>query len=297
MPFIQLPEVNLHYEHNGQGDNILLLVHGNFASWRWWQGLLTRLPPDYCAYAPEMRGFGDSDKPADGYHVEQLAADLHGFIQALGLPKVHLVGHSLGGAVSLQLALDHPETLHSLSLIAPAPAEGMAHLQQGFGLLPNFSNFTMLKSLEMNRSLLKSALQSMMPNLDARSSQFATLLDDATRLPSHAVSGFMDSLSRWNQMSRLPELDKPVLIIAGGLDQIVDAHALQRMHEALPNSHYLTWQNVGHAIPVEQPEALLNSLLAFIPPNASPVQAADSNTTQAVKPQALWQRLRKQLRK
>jgi len=292
MPFIRLPDFNLHYEHNGQGDTVLLLVHGNFASWRWWQGLLTQLPNGYQAYAPEMRGFGDSDKPDTGYTIEQLAEDLYAFIQALDLPPVHLVGHSLGGAVSLQLALQYPETVQSLSLIASAPAEGMPHLQPQHsfaGLIPSFSNFAMVKSLEMNRSLLKSSLQRMMPNLDVRSSQFASLLDDAARLPSRAIVGFIESLSQWNVMSDLDSFDKPVLVIASGLDQIVDVQALKRMAVALPNAQFLVWDQVGHAIPIEQPEALQEALVLFIEQQNVETELLKSNKTSS--PRGLWQDL------
>lgn len=97
MPFIQTSNLNIHYELAGKGDTVLVLVHGNFASWRWWRPVLDRLPAGYRAYAPDLRGCGDTDRPPDGYTIEQLAADLHAFARALGLPAFHLVGHSLGG--------------------------------------------------------------------------------------------------------------------------------------------------------------------------------------------------------
>lgn len=273
MPFVQLPNLRLHYEHNGQGDTVLLLVHGNFASWRWWQPLLTQLPANYYAYAPEMRGFGDSEKPFNGYHIEQLAADLLAFIDVMQLPKLHLVGHSLGGAVSLQMALEHPELFHSLTLVCPAPAEGMPQLQRhqvsGMAkLLPHFSNFAelhqLLNSLDMTRNVIKRSLQSMLPHFDPRDQQFAVLLDDAVRLPPQAITGFIDSLSQWDVMAQLPQLTKPVLVIAGKQDPIIDLATLERMVQALPHAQLLVWDNTGHGIPLEQPSALQTTLVKFI---------------------------------
>lgn len=66
MPFLQTPDLNVHYQQAGSGDTRLILVHGNFASWRWWQPIFERLPAGWRAYAPDLRGCGDTDRPETG---------------------------------------------------------------------------------------------------------------------------------------------------------------------------------------------------------------------------------------
>ncbi len=129
MPFVNTSDIDMHYETGGRGKSVLVFVHGNFASWRWWQPVLKDLSGGYRAYAPDMRGCGDSDRPADGYTIAQHADDLDHFIRALELPRLHLVGHSLGGCVAMEYALSRPKHLKTLTLVAPAPAEGQTVLQ------------------------------------------------------------------------------------------------------------------------------------------------------------------------
>jgi len=101
MPFVQTRALNIHYKLAGDGDNVVVLIHGNFASWRWWQPVLDRLPFSYRAYAPDLRGCGDTDHPRNGYTFENLSNDLHNFALAacrreLILPKNAPLKRSFG---------------------------------------------------------------------------------------------------------------------------------------------------------------------------------------------------------
>ena len=131
MPYVQTPNLRIHYRVAGDGDITLVLLHGNFGSWRWWEPVLERLPSGYRAYAPDLRGCGDSARPGFGHNIEVLTSDVFDFITSLSLCDVHLVGHSLGGAVALQAARDHPDLVRSLLLIAPPPAEGRSVVRNG----------------------------------------------------------------------------------------------------------------------------------------------------------------------
>ncbi len=126
MPFVRTTELDIHYESAGSGDTVLVLLHGNLASWRWWQPILDRLPAGHRAYAPDLRGFGETRRRRGGYSIHSLAEDLYEFVAPLGLPAFHLVGHSLGGVAALQFTLDHQERVRSLTLVAPAPAGGLS---------------------------------------------------------------------------------------------------------------------------------------------------------------------------
>jgi pimeloyl-ACP methyl ester carboxylesterase len=126
MPFVETEEASIHYASSGSGDTVLVMLHGNTASWRWWRPVMIRLPPGWRAYAPDLRGFGETRRLQGGYSIDSLVCDLNNFAAALGLPAFHIVGHSLGGVAALQFTLDHPEKIRSLTMIAPAPAEGLS---------------------------------------------------------------------------------------------------------------------------------------------------------------------------
>ncbi|WP_353570222.1 alpha/beta hydrolase [Candidatus Albibeggiatoa sp. nov. BB20] len=270
MPFARLPHnIEMHYEHCGleSAQTTLLLIHGNFASWRWWQPLLQHLPERYRAYTPELRGCGDTTRPDGGYTIEQMAADIYEFTQALDLPAVHLVGHSLGGAVAMQFALNYPQKVRTLTLVSSAPAEGMAHLKPSFPQLrlTESSDFHhVMQTLNLNRMSLYKALTRMMPNIKTNQESFVTLLDDAARMSPEAIVGFYEALTTWSVQDELGKLNLPVLVLWGSQDTIVEKAALERMVEALPQAQFVIWDNVGHAPQLEQPEAFQQLLLEFI---------------------------------
>ena len=269
MPFVRLPHIEMHYEHCGTdaAKNTLLLIHGNFASWRWWQPLLQHLPARYRAYAPELRGCGDSSRPDSGYTIEQLAADIYEFTQALNLPAVHVVGHSLGGAVAMQFALNYPQKVRTLTLVAPAPAEGMAYLKSKLPhlrLTESTDFHHVMQTLNLNRMSLHKALARMMPSIKPNQDGFVTLLDDAAHMSPEAIVGFYDALTTWSVQEELPRLQVPCLVLWGSQDTIVEKAALERTVEALPQAQFVVWDNVGHAPQLEQPEAFQQLLLEFI---------------------------------
>src|SRR5262245_26499342 len=115
MPSLELPGLTIDYERAGAGNTTAVLVHGNYATHRWWKPILQRVPPGFTMYAPTLRGFGATRGAGRARTVHELAADLRELARALRLRRFHLVGHSLGGAVAMQYALSWPETLSGLS--------------------------------------------------------------------------------------------------------------------------------------------------------------------------------------
>jgi pimeloyl-ACP methyl ester carboxylesterase len=276
MPFVKLPKLTIHYELAGMGENVLVLLHGNFASWRWWRPTLERLPPGCRAYAPSLRGCGDTDHPQRGYTIEQLADDLYEFATRLRLAHFHLIGHSLGGAVALQLALNHPKMAHSLLLVAPAPAEGLSifgpnHAVTTWGerLLgdqvdpPLEAGYRMLRALGANHRLLRQALIWLTPTL-LHDDWFESLVNDASDMAPEAVVGYWKSLETWNIQARLGSLHLPVMILAGEQDILIARAALERTARGIAHSHLVVWPDVGHSPHLEQPARFAQLLGSFV---------------------------------
>jgi pimeloyl-ACP methyl ester carboxylesterase len=115
--------LEIEYDDVGRGDRAFVLVHGFTGSRDDWADVLDELAPLGRTLAPDQRGHGGTTNPgvADGYTFEQLVADLAGFLDAVGAPRVDLLGHSLGGMVAQRFALEHPERLASLVLMDTAP--------------------------------------------------------------------------------------------------------------------------------------------------------------------------------
>ena len=274
MPFIQTEHLNIHYETAGSGENVLVLVHGNFASWRWWQPVFDRLPANVQAYAIDLRGCGDTEHPVDGYTIEQLASDLHDFAMRLDLPPFHVVGHSLGGAVVMQFALDFPEYVKTVMLVAPAPDGGLSALQRHNGNLKQVStsnnsldflktNYRLMQMLGVNRPLLVRPMRKVTPTLTDED-MFDVILNDAARMAPEALTGFYKTLDSWNIHSCIKHVDVPMLILAGAQDALVPVSALEEMRDHLKRGRLEVWDDVGHSPQLEQPDRFMALILSFM---------------------------------
>ncbi|SDY97884.1 Pimeloyl-ACP methyl ester carboxylesterase [Micromonospora pattaloongensis] len=128
-------DVTLHYVHGGRGRTVVLL-HGYPQTWYMWRKVLPELAAHYTIIAPDLRGSGGSDAPAEGYDKKTLAGDVHGLLTQLGLDRdVSLVGHDIGAMVAYAYAAAHAGDVRHLVLTeAPIPDQS---LYQAPSLTPN----------------------------------------------------------------------------------------------------------------------------------------------------------------
>jgi len=112
--------VRIHYRRMGAGPGLVLL-HGFPQTGHMWRKVMPALAERFTVVAPDLRGYGDSDRPPGGYDKRRMAADIAGVIEALGLAPVVCVGHDRGARVGHRLALDHPSLLTRLVLLDIAP--------------------------------------------------------------------------------------------------------------------------------------------------------------------------------
>jgi pimeloyl-ACP methyl ester carboxylesterase len=113
--------VRLHVAQAGSGAPVLLL-HGWPQHWWCWRRVIERLGGDYRLVVPDLRGFGWSEAPGTGYSAAGFAGDAVGLLDALDLPRAHVIGHDWGGFTGILLGLRHPERVDRLLLCnTPGP--------------------------------------------------------------------------------------------------------------------------------------------------------------------------------
>ncbi|MGA7192424.1 MAG: alpha/beta hydrolase [Anaerolineales bacterium] len=123
MPKISINNINLYYEKSGQGAP-LLFIHGLGSSTQDWESQVKEFSKNYQVIVFDLRGHGQSDKPAGPYSMALFASDTAGLLNALGIKSAHIVGISLGGAVAFQLAIDSPSLVKTLTIVNSAPSLG-----------------------------------------------------------------------------------------------------------------------------------------------------------------------------
>jgi pimeloyl-ACP methyl ester carboxylesterase len=112
--------IHIHYVTHGQGAPVLLL-HGWPEFWYSWRKQMPVLGERFAVIAPDMRGFGYSDKPHTGYDTRTAASDMYALARVLGHQRVSIVAHDIGARVAYRLTLDHEETVARLAVLDATP--------------------------------------------------------------------------------------------------------------------------------------------------------------------------------
>ena len=123
--YARLRDVTLHYVSAGTGDPVVLL-HGWPQTWYMWRNIIPVLAENYRVIAPDLRGLGQSSRPAEGYDKKTIAADIVELVHDhLGLGPIHLVGHDWGGPVAFSYAIHNAGRVRKLALLdVPVPGDG-----------------------------------------------------------------------------------------------------------------------------------------------------------------------------
>jgi pimeloyl-ACP methyl ester carboxylesterase len=108
--------ITMHYVIGGEGPP-LVLVHGFGQNWYMWNRLLPEFSKHFTVIAPELRGLGESDKPAGGYDKKTMASDIHQLVVSLGFKRIKLVGHDIGLMVSYAYAAQYSDEVEKLALL------------------------------------------------------------------------------------------------------------------------------------------------------------------------------------
>ena len=147
--YAQANGVRLHYVEGGpEGGPLVVLLHGFPETWRAWREVMPRLAAaGYRVVAPDHRGYGDSEKPAEGYDKATTADDVLGLVRHLGRERAAIVAHDVGVWTAYALAADHPEAVERLAVVeGRLPGIGLEELMDvaeggswhfGFQMLPD----------------------------------------------------------------------------------------------------------------------------------------------------------------
>jgi pimeloyl-ACP methyl ester carboxylesterase len=253
----------------------LILLHGNYASPRWWEPVRQHLPDAVTALTPDMRHWVENGSTT----IPHLATRLEGFLQANDLVDAVIVGHSLGGVVATQFALDRPDAVRGLVLIATGPPEGVPLGRFAIGRqLP----LKWLQRRVMRAALGKAGLPRQHPLAEA-------LVEDALLTDPVVYAAFSRAVARWDVSAQLGELRPPTLLIWGERDPVMPPKIGWRLRGLIPHSRLVTLPGVGHTPPLEAPEAVAEHLLRFL--NDQTIGAPEpSATTPATWPRRLLAR-------
>jgi pimeloyl-ACP methyl ester carboxylesterase len=261
--FLRVDGTNLRYIDAGHGTPVIFL-HGFGASIYAWRYTLAPVESaGFRVLAFDNRGFGSSEKPAQGYSNESYVHLLIAFMDSLQLPDAVLVGHGMGGAIVAQCAITNPGRVRGMVLIDAAGFGIRAPKALAIASVPGVASVgSRLRSRWLTARLLRSTYADPRKlRSDDIDQYYAPVAEpDFGRALRGALREFrFDAL-----VGRLTNVQAPALVVWGERDEWIPPRLGRALASDLPRVAYLSVRNAGYALPEEAPAEVSPLLLAFL---------------------------------
>jgi pimeloyl-ACP methyl ester carboxylesterase len=259
MPRVLVDGRTIAYERAGEGAPVVLL-HGIGSNARSWRHQLSSLADAFTVIAWDAPGYGGSDDPPETWRMADFAACLNGFLEALDIPRAHLVGLSWGGVLAQEFYRWHPERVWSLVLAdtnaghgSLPPAERERRLHQRLAALATMTPH------ELGRSR---APQLVSPNASPELVvEVATIMGQIRPGPYRTAA---IALSEADERDVLARIRVPTLVLCGALDRVTPLEEVRAVYRAIPGAAWAVIPEAGHVSNQEQPERFNTVVRRFL---------------------------------
>ena len=245
--------VTISYVESGPQDGTpVVLLHGITDSSVSFREVLPLIDKRFRLYAIDQRGHGDSDRPAEGYEIKDFASDVAAFMDAKGLKKAVIVGHSLGSFVAMQTALDHPQRVDRLILIGTAPNAKKPGTED---LAKAINELSDPVPAEFAREFVVAT------SSPAVKADFVEALTAETmKLPARVWKSALAGVLARDFTPDLGRITVPVTIFWGAKETMFVREDQDALMAGLPKSSLIVYPNSAHAPHWEEPEKFARDL-------------------------------------
>lgn len=284
--FVQVNDLNFHYLAQGPGKptgedghratSAVVLLHGWPQTSDCWNQIITDLARDHLVIAPDLRGYGLTDKPLSGFDKRTMASDVRGIMDSLGVESAHIVGHDRGARVAHRLALDSPERVETLAVLDIAPTHAMftgGRMETAEGYFHWL--FHMQKDLPeaLTAGRVGPYLRYFFERWTFRRDRLDPHIDGYIRSfeqPGAMRSGFNDYRATHEDLAHDQvdadngaKISAPLLALWGAQGLAANTQIAEVWNRYAENVLARPIENCGHFIPEEAPEELLAELRSF----------------------------------
>lgn len=260
---IKTGSFNTNYHDEGSGEPIIF-IHGSgpgvsaYANWRF---SIPKLAQNFRVIAPDMVGFGYSDRPSGMiYRMDIWVQQIIDLMHALGLQKAHLVGNSFGGALALSLAIKYPEKFDKIVLMGAMGVgfELTAGLDEAWGYTPSLENMkNLLNTFAFSRELVSDELAQLRYEASIR----AGFQESFSSMFPAPRQGSIKAMS--SDENDIMNIKNEVLIIHGREDKVIPLENAYKLHKIIQKSQLHTFGECGHWTQIEHKDRFNNLLLNF----------------------------------
>jgi pimeloyl-ACP methyl ester carboxylesterase len=264
MPKLNAGAVSIDCELRGEGPPLLMINGFRRSRVVWLEGVLKPLAERFQLILMDNRGTGHSDKPQGGYSIEAFADDCAGVIAALGLPRAHVFGVSMGGMIAQRLATRHPQRVHGLAL-------GCTNCGRGGSIPPEKRIGQLLRlvpdqAMDAREVARRQEEVYYMPGF--RASQRALIeglfdLVNQNPTPAHAVQGHLQAMDAFEGCADLARITAPTLVITGDGDPLIPPENSRLIAGRIPGAQLEVLKDASHFFWIERPQETAQALIRF----------------------------------
>lgn len=262
MPFAKVNGIQVYYEEHGSGHPVLLIQGLGYPSGMWFMQI-PALPRHFRTIVIDNRGVGKSDKPNEEYTVSLMASDAAGLLRSLGISKSHVVGVSLGGYIAQELALNHPDLIDRLVLMATS-CGGPRYLELTKPLWDEIAKLAGLPPEQIIRRGMSFAVTERFyrdfPEYIERG--VAIRMEDLQ--PLFAFTRQSAAAMSYDSRARAHLLRHPTLILAGAQDRVMPLVLTEELAKKIPNAQFKVFPNAAHLLFLEEADAVNQVIVGFL---------------------------------
>jgi len=257
MPQAEINGIQMFWLDEGAGEPLVLL-HGLGSSSMDWEYQVPALSQHYRVIAPCLRGFGRSEKPEGAHSVKTWSEDVVALLNYLDLGEVHLLGFSMGGAISFQTAADHPQLLRSLTILNSQPSFELDHWSKHMMVLTRIG---MARTLGMSR-MARYVARRMFPHPHQSDLQARMIERHSGNCRASYVAA-VNALAGWTVAGEIHRIDHPTLVLAADQD-FTPLSEKQAYVELMPNARLVEISDSLHVSHVDQADVVNAQVLEFL---------------------------------
>lgn len=234
----------------------VIFLHGLSDSWHSFEKVLPLLPDDYHAFAISQRGHGGSSKNFQSFRPKDFAKDVAVFMQKLKIPSAIIVGHSMGGMVAQQFALNYPGLVKALVIV-----DSDASWKDNPGV-PEFYEMAMQLKDPIDKEFMD-AFQKGTIVKPIDSVYYNTLLQESLQVPARVFKGALKEMIDVDFLPLLHQVNVPVLLLWGDKDGVCQLSDQQKMQAAFKDAKLIVYEGAGHALHWEEPQRFALDITKF----------------------------------
>ncbi len=259
MPTVVTEQGVVHYETLGRGRPVLLL-HGWLGSWALYRQTIEVLSKDFKTYALDFFGFGESSDRSQNFSFDNFVDSVQQFMDRMGIVKAPLIGHSMGGTVSLAAAIRYPESVVKVTVIG-SPVQG-----NSLNFLLKLSGYRGTASIVWTTpSLLRLFIRGYAYYISRQGSVLGKMMvSDISKISAESFFQSIGTLRDTDLRSEIGSIAVPIQGMYGKYDRIVNPAQAQVLKEYAPHSQIDWYEGSGHFPMIDQPERFQTSLRNFL---------------------------------